>query len=353
MYRPLFSIIIVNFNGKKYLKNCLDSIINNSYADYEIIIVDNGSTDKSIEFIKDYYTDKLSKVRILELKQNFGPARARNEGVKIAAGNYIGFLDNDTEVDKNWIAEAYKGFEMSKEIAVIQCKLLLLRDKKKIDYAGEYLSSLGFLIQVAAHGEEDKGQYDFLNRILSAKSAGMFIKKSIFEQIGGFDEDYFIFMEETDLNWRCRLAGYEIVFWPQSVVYHNFSATKDIVDKKFNNRLVRFHGTKNYILTLYKNFSTGYCLKILPVHVFLWFCLSFFLLIKGNLRSSVNIIQGIFWNILNLKRNNRKRAFIQKNRVVTDKQLFVDFELMKRRSLFYFIDKFLRAQKIVVTPENQ
>lgn len=353
MDEPLFSIIIVNFNGKEYLNNCLMSVFNNACDDYEIIIVDNGSTDGSIEFVKDTFSIKLYKIRIINLKRNFGPARARNDGVKIARGKYIGFLDNDTEVDKNWILEAIKGFESSEDIAALQCKLLFIKNKHRIDYVGEYLSNLGFLIPVAAYGEEDNSQYDFKNRILSAKSAGMFIKKSVFDRIGGFDEDYFIFMEETDLNWRVWLSGYEIVFWPHSVVYHSFSATKDIVDKRFNNRLVRFHGTKNYILTLYKNFSIKYCIKILPLHVFLWFCLSFYLLARGNIRSSLNIFQGILWNLVNFSKNSRKRALIQKNRIRTDTELFVNLGLIKKRSFNYFIDKFIQSQKVAITPENQ
>lgn len=353
MNSPLFSIVIVNFNGKRYLKNCLDSIINNSYDDYEIIIVDNGSTDKSIEFIKDTFSMKLYRINILSLKKNFGPAKARNEGVRISRGNYIGFLDNDTEVDRNWISEALKGFESSKKVAALQCKLLSLRDKRKLDYVGEYLSNLGFLVPVANYREIDTGQYDVTNKILAAKSAGMFIRKDAFKQIGGFDEDYFIFLEETDLGWRCWLYGFEVVFWPQSIVYHNFSATKEIVDKEFNNRLVRFHGAKNYILTLYKNFSIGYCIKILPLHVFLWLCLSFYLFIRGNMCSSVNIFQGILWNLTNLRKNSRKRALIQKTRVRTDKELFINFGLMRKRSLYYFINNFLKSQKVAVTPENQ
>lgn len=350
---PLFSIIIVNFNGKEYLNNCLASVFNSACDDYEIIIVDNGSTDGSIEFVKDTFSTKLYKIRIINLKRNFGPARARNDGVKIARGKYIGFLDNDTEVDKNWILEAIKGFESSKDIAALQCKLLFIKNKHRIDYVGEYLSNLGFLIPVAVYGEEDNGQYDFKNRILSAKSAGMFIKKSVFDRIDGFDEDYFIFMEETDLNWRAWLSGYEIVFWPPSVVYHSFSATKDIVDKRFNNRLVRFHGTKNYILTLYKNLSIKYCIKILPLHVFLWFCLSFYLLVRGNIRSSLNIFQGILWNLVNFGKNSRKRALVQKNRIRTDTELFVNFGLIKKRSFYYFINKFIQSQKVAITPENQ
>lgn len=352
MNSPLFSIVVVNFNGKEYLKNCLDSILNNDYSDYEIIVVDNGSTDKSVDFIKDKFVAELNKITVLDLKENLGPAKARNEGVKISRGNYIGFLDNDTKVERDWISQALKGFESSKKIAALQCKLLFLKEKNEFDYAGEYLGSLGFLVPVANYREIDKGQYDVASRILAAKSAGMFIRKDVFKQIGGFDEDYFIFLEETDLGWRCWLAGFEVVFCPTSIVYHHFSATKHIVDKKFNNRLVRFHGVKNYILTLYKNLSLNNLIKIFPLHIFLWACLSFYLLIKGNTQSSINIWKGICWNLANLKKNTRKRASIQEKRVLTDVELFGNLGLMKKRSLFYFIEKFTRSQKEVITPEN-
>ena len=201
----LVSVVVVNYNGEIYLKRCVESILKNNYSDYEIIVVDNASADGSIVMFKENFGG-FDKLRIISLDKNYGPAKARNEGVKLAKGEIIGFLDNDTEVDPYWISNALKYFENDSKIGALQCKLLLLNDKNKIDYAGEYLGSLGFLVHVARYGEEDKGQYDEVKELLAAKSAGMFIRKDVFEKIGGFDDDYFIFVEETDLGWRAWLA---------------------------------------------------------------------------------------------------------------------------------------------------
>lgn len=342
---PLFSIIIVNMNGKRYLERCLASVLSNNYPHYEVIIVDNGSTDGSIPYIKTKFAQYMHKIRIVALDKNYGPAKARNEGVKISRAEYLGFLDNDTRVDKNWIRAAKKCLSSNQKIGIVQCKLMLMRERRKIDYLGEYLGNFGFLVSVAEHGELDKGQYRQQTRILAAKSAGMFIKKKSFEKIGGFDEDYFIFVEETDLGWRGWLAGYEVVFCPDSVVYHHFSASKEIFNQEFNNFLVRFHGTKNYILTLYKNLELKNLLLILPVHVFLWFCLAGYLTLSGDISPAVYILRAIAWNIINLRRNTLKRWAIQKTRQITDDQLFETFGLMKKRNLGYWMEKFMGSQK--------
>lgn len=347
-----FSIIIVNFNGWLYLKECIGSILINNFEDYEIIVVDNGSNDKSVKNLKERFSPYLNKIKIVSLRENFGPARARNEGVKVSSGRYLAFLDNDTKVHPDWINEALKCFRKDKNIGAVQCKLLDF-DKRRLDYTGEHLGNLGFLVPVSQYGENDQGQHDFNYEILAAKSAGMFIRRDVFEKVGGFDEDYFIFLEETDLGWRVWLSGYKIIFCPNSIVYHYFSGTKNIVDKKFNNCLIRFHGTKNYILTLFKNLSPKYLIKILPIHIFLWFCLSFYLCFTGSFNSTINIWKGIFWNMVNFRKNIRKRRLIQKKRLITDERLFTNYGLMKNRNLVYYLERFLRSQKEVITPENQ
>lgn len=351
--KDFVSIIIPTYNAKKYVEKCISSILKNKYSNYEIIVVDNGSTDSTVDFLEEKYTLFTDKIGFVSLDKNYGPAKARNEGVKIAQGKYLGFLDSDTEVEKNWINEALNYFRKDKKIGALQCKLLLIKDKKSYDYAGEYLGNLGFLVPVAVYGEIDHGQYDSCGKILAAKSAGMFIRKDVFDKIGGFDEDYFIFVEETDLGWRCWLAGYEVIFCPNSIVYHCFSSSKNIFDRKFDNYLVRFHGTKNYIMTLYKNLSKKYLLKILPGHIFLWLCLSFYLLLTGQTPSFINIIKGIFWNLKNFSENKNKRKEIQKKRRLTDKDIFVNLALMKDVGVAHYINRWFLSQKENLTPENQ
>lgn len=348
----LVSIIIVNFNGYYLLKDCIDSVLKNSYQNIEIIIADNGSTDDTITKLKHDFKKYLTKIKVLDLKKNLGPALARNKAFEISKGEIIVFLDNDTKVNKDWIVNALPIFDKNPNIGVVQSKLLLMDQKNRIDYVGEYLGSLGFLKSIAQYDEIDTGQYDKQTIILAAKSAGMFIRRQAFIEAGMFDPDYFIFMEETDLGWRAWLTGYQNIFCPSSIVYHKFSSTKDIVDPDFNNYLVRFHGTKNYIQTHIKNLSGKYLLKILPIHVTLWFFLATFLLLTGKFKSAKNIYKGIIWNITHLKQTLKKRKIIQKNRKFSDTEIFENQKLMVKTKLSYYFKKFIFAQKNIITPEN-
>lgn len=344
------SVIVVNHNGRGYLRRCLLSVLANDFKDYEIIVVDNGSSDGSISLIKDKLGAKFHNLFVLELKQNYGPAFARNEGAEIAKGEYLAFLDNDTQVKKDWITEAIKLFQRDQKIGCIQCKLLLLAEKNKYDYAGEYLNQYGFLVQRAQYKETDNGQFDQEEEILAAKSAGMFIRKDIFNIIGGFDKDYFIYMEETDLGWRSWLAGYKTVFCPRSIVYHEFGTSIKILSKEKSNFNIRFHGTKNYIMTLIKNLGNKQLALILPKHITVWFCFAFFLVIRGNFRSAFNILRGIGWNIIKLPKTLSKRKSIQSTRVISDKQFFS--VIFKKRNLLDKIKQFFMVEKEVKTTEN-
>lgn len=344
--KPLVSIIIVNHNGYHLLYDCLQSIINNKYSNYEIIIADNGSQDKSISQIKKNFKKYLSKITILNLKKNRGPAVARNLAFDKSHGEIIAFLDNDTKVDSKWIIEALPFFNQNPKTGIVQSKLLLMDNPKQIDYVGEWLGTLGFLHSVGTYGEIDKHQYDKTKYILAAKSAGMFIRRQAFIDAGKFDPDYFIFMEETDLGWRTCLQSYRNIFAPKSIVYHKFSSSKTILDPKFNNYLVRFHGTKNHIQTLIKNLSSSYLIKILPIHIFLWFSLGTYYLVTGKFRSATNTYKGIFWNLTHLKQTLQKRRQIQQKRLITDDILFQKQHLLIKTGLRYHTSKFFNSKKI-------
>lgn len=338
--KKMISIIIVNFNGKIYLTNCLNSILKNNYKNYEIIIVDNHSTDNSLETItlnfKKYVDSKI--IRLIKLNKNYGPALARNKAAKIAKGDFFAFLDNDTKVHKDWIINALKEFNQDKNIGCIQSKLLLLNEKNKFDYAGDYLNQFGLLTHRATYKDLDTGQFNQKAVIFAAKSAGMFIRKEVFDQINGFDNDYFIYMEETDLCWRSWLAGYKTIYCPNSVVYHGFSGSFKLLSSKLATYNLRFHGTKNYILTIIKNLSALNLTKILPKQLFIFFSYSFYLFfLKFKFKESFYIFLGIVWNLINLNKTLIKRQKIQKNRVFDDRQLFS--YIFKKDSLLNKIKK--------------
>lgn len=340
----LVSIVIVNYNGKQYVDKCINSILNSDTSELEIIIVDNGSVDGSIYYLKEKYGEHLNKIHFVNLGENYGPSKARNAGVRVARGHYIGFLDNDTEVHKEWATIATKEFKKDSTLGIIQCKLLLAKERNKIDYVGDYLGQNGFLVQRSPSGVVDKGQYDQEVLIFTAKSAGMFIKKETFDKIGGFDDDYFIYVEETDLGWRSWLAGYKVKFIPESIVYHEFGTSTLILGKSKSDYNAKFHGTKNYILTLFKNLSIFHLFTILPVHIFLWLSLAWFSLFIGNWKPFVWIHKGVFWNICHIRKSIAKRKKIQKNRVICEYDLFKI--ILQKKPLSYFIQKVVAKKKI-------
>lgn len=339
------SAIIVNYDGKEYVDKCVNSIFQSGFDDVEVIVVDNGSVDGSIQFLEQKYHSFGKRLKIVALDKNYGPSYARNEGAKIAEGKYISFLDNDTEVEKKWAETAIAEFESDEKVGIIQCKLILSKERDKLDYVGEYIGQNGFLVQRAQVAEIDHGQYDQKVQILAAKSAGMFIRKDAFEKIGGFDPDYFIYVEETDLGWRCWLAGYKAIFVPESVVYHEFGTSTIILGKNKNNYNAKFHGCKNYILTLSKNLELKNIFKILPIHVFLWAGLGWFaLLTKWDYRAFWWIHKAIGWNIINLGKNYQKRIKIQSTRAINDDELFKI--VMRRKPFFYYIQKVTGVHKV-------
>lgn len=332
---PLVSVVVVNYNGKGFLLDCLGSVLKSDYANIEVIVVDNGSTDGSVQAAGEMFND--SRVRIINLEYNFGPAYARNRGIENSGGAYIAFLDNDTMPSPKWLNKPIEAMELDLRIGFCQCKLMLKSAPDKFDYAGDYLGQFGFLVQRARAGEEDKGQYDQSEDIFSAKSAGMVGRTTIIKRLKGFDEDYFIYMEETDLCWRGWLMAKKTVFIPESVVYHAFGGSALSLGSEKQNYFAKFHGCKNYITTLIKNLGMFYLLIMVPVHILMWLAISIWLIFHLRLKDSWHVFRGILWVFLHFPGIAKKRKEAQSKRVISDRELFKI--IMKKRSLFYFYKK--------------
>ncbi len=338
---PLVSVVIVNYNGKIYLKECLESLYTTKYTNFEVIVIDNGSTDGSVEYIKK--SIKKLKLKIIQNDKNIGPSSARNEGIKEAKGKYVVFLDNDTTVTSMWLKNAVKFLENNPNVGAGQLKLIISKTNK-IDSVGEYIGQNGFLVNIVEAGKEnDNGQYDEIKEIFAAKSAGMIARKDALDEINGFDDDYFIYVEESDLCWRIWLKGSKVMLIPNSIIYHRFG-TSSIILKNDINYFVKFHGAKNYVQTLIKNLEFKNLIKILTIHIFLWFGIATFLFSKRKFKSSKWIILGLVWNLTNLKRILEKRRRIQKNRVVSDSEILP--KIIKKREISYFLNKLKGTKKI-------
>ncbi len=315
------SVVTISYNGKKFLKRCLGSVFSEK-GRFEVVFIDNGSSDGSLDLVrKEFGKDKRLKVKRFE--KNVGPVEARNWGVLKSEGEYILILDNDTKIEKGWYKKALKFIKENKEFGIAQPKLLIM-GTNKFNYAGDYISRFGFLME-RSRSAEDKGQFDKVDKIFSLNIASALFKREAFLRLGGFDEDYFFYWEEPDLCWRYWLAGYKVLFAPEIVVYHAFGTKeKDTDYYKRRNRLYQatYLGCRNMIMTLIKNFETHSLFLVLPVNVSCWLMLGLMFFLKFEFKRAGAIPKAIWWNIVNLKKTLRKRKKIQKERVVSDKEIF-------------------------------
>jgi len=254
----LVSIIIVNYNGNRFLLNCLRSVLDTDFPDFEVILVDNGSTDRSIELARKVYGNDPRLFFIMN-PQNLGFGGGNNVGVMSSRGTHIVFLNNDVEVDHNWLRELVNVVESDQTIGAAQCKIMLLDDQRLIDSAGDYVNTLGFSFS-RGRGQTDVGQFDRICDIFSARGAAMIVKRTVFETVRGFDTLYFVQYDDIDLGWRIRLAGYRIVFVPKSIVFHAGRIATD----KMNLSNILFHECKGYLLTMIKNYEAKNLIRYNP-----------------------------------------------------------------------------------------
>ena len=237
MSSPKVSIIIVNYNGKELLQKCLDSLLKVNYDNFEIILVDNNSTDGSVEFITKNYPSLI----IIKLDSNKGFAEPNNVAAKISKGKYLLFLNNDTVVTPNFIFEMVKVMETDKKIAI--CQSLLLKPDGSVDSSGDFIDHLGVVYN-------SKTKIDEIREVSSARGASMLVRSDIFEKLDGFDQKFFVTFEDVDLCWRSWILGYRVLIIPTSIVYHEGGITI----KKIKSEIA-FHGFKNQLAMKITNFE--------------------------------------------------------------------------------------------------
>jgi GT2 family glycosyltransferase len=311
--KPLVSIIIVNFNGKKWLQNCLSSLTNQTYRNFEIILIDNNSTDRSDTFIK----NKFPKVQLVKLAQNVGFAGGNNEGYKKAKGEYILLLNNDTTVEKNFIENFLKAFGNIPNLGIAQSKIVLM-DKNQLDTCGGFWTSTSFLYYYGNSKDPELPQYNKVFPVFSCKGASVLIKRDVIEKIGLFDEKFWNYYEETDFCHRVWVSGYECWYWPKAVCHHAMGGTS----LTFKNEFIQFHNFKNKLCSYLKNLSFMELVKTLPIFLILNLAIGLIWVVQGKWRYTIALFQAVGWNILNIANTLKKRSEIQRNRKVPDQVLW-------------------------------
>lgn len=250
--QPTIAVVILNWNGRKYLEQFLPSVLASTYKNLVVYVADNGSTDDSIEFLKEHYPT----VKLIAHKTNEGFAGGYNRALKEVPEEFLVLLNSDIEVSPGWLEPAIALFNSHPDLAAIQPKILDYNKRDHFEYAGAaggwidrfgYPFSKGRIFDVL---EKDQGQYNAPTAIFWASGAAMIIKKSVFNEVGGFDPYFFAHQEEIDLCWRIHLYGYQIMSCPASVVHHIGGGTlpKDSPNKLFLN-------FRNNLIMLWKNLS--------------------------------------------------------------------------------------------------
>ena len=262
--KPFVSVVVVNYNGLKFLKNCLTSLLNTKYENFEIILVDNCSVNGSMAIGKKLVS-KHPYHRIIQNKKNLGFAEGSNIGAKSSCGDYIAFLNNDTEVEPDWLDEPIKVMQINPSIGICQCKLLSLPDRGYFDSAGDIVDRYGVTIRRGGDWrEEDVGQYDKVKPIFSARGAAMIVQRNVIEEVGLFDPLFSLAYTDIDLCWRARLRGYKVYYIPQSIVYH-------IGEGSTPTSTSVFYSTRNRIALLIKNYRLSNLVRYMPMALFIVF----------------------------------------------------------------------------------
>jgi GT2 family glycosyltransferase len=242
MTAALFSVIIPNWNGRRFLQPCLDSLRSQSYPALEIIIADNASGDGSQEFIRTHYPE----VRLIELPTNLGFTGACNAGMQAAVGRYVALLNNDTEVDPEWASAVVDAFRRNPDAGIIASKMLLFDRRDHIHTAGDGFTTDGRAFNRGVW-QKDAGQFEREEYVFGACGGSSAYRREVLDQIGLLDDDFFFLLEDIDFAWRAQLVGWRALYTPDAIVYHHLSATGGGVTASY-------YDGRNSLLLLIKDF---------------------------------------------------------------------------------------------------
>ncbi len=314
----IVSIIVVNFNGKKFLKSFFASLKKLNYSNWELIFVDNASADDSVKFIKELKSLRTEKnnrisIKLIENKENLGFALANNRAAEMAKGKYLFFLNNDTKIGSKALSELVNKMEKDQNLAICGCKMM--------SYGGQRHFHTGIGVDIFGYPLI----WNVWKKIFYIEGSALMIRKELFKKIGGFDPKYFMFHEDIDLAWRVWLLGYQVVALPEAVVYHLAGGTAgggEKIEGVYRSSLLRrYYSERNNIRTLLKNYRISTLLVILPCYFLMNLVEVFFCLVLLKFKVVYLYFKAYLWNLVNLGDTLKKRREIQRQRVISDKKI--------------------------------
>lgn len=303
------AVVIPNWNGERLLRTCLSSLRRQSFRDFETVLVDNGSTDGSLELL----AREFPEARVVALGENRGFAAAANAGIAATEAEYVVLLNNDTEQDPGWLEALVRAADVHPEAGSFASKLVDFHDRRLLDGAGDALRLSGLPYRLG-HGEVDRGQFDAPAGVFGACAAAALYRRGMLKEVGLFDEDFGSYCEDGDLAFRARLAGYGCLYVPGAVVYHMGSASTGGKRSEAATRL----GTRNSISLLVKNLPLSVVPHVLPFFLLGQLARLLTAAATGTLRAHLEGLAGA-WRQLPL--TLKKRRAIQTARKVPDAEV--------------------------------
>jgi GT2 family glycosyltransferase len=325
----LIAVVILNWNGREFLRKFLPSVLANSQDIAEVIVADNASTDSSIEFLQDNFPE----VRIITNRTNGGFARGYNEALAEVDADYFVLLNSDIEVTPNWIEPVIKLMESDKSIAACQPKLRSFYEREKFEYAGAaggFIDEYGYPFcrgRVFQHIETDHGQYNDAVEIFWATGACMFVRADLYKQFGGLDADFFAHMEEIDFCWRLKNGGYKIMYCPDSVVFHVGGGT--LPKKSAQKTYLNF---RNNLSLLYKNLPHELVFRVFAVRFTLDGVAALKFLLDGGFRDFYAVLRAHLYFYSHFAELRRKRKQLTQGNVhgIYKKNLVKEYYINKK-----------------------
>ena len=292
------SIVIPNYNGKHFLENCLKAVFAQTIENMEVIVVDNGSTDGSQE-----YLDTYPGVRVLKMDKNYGFCGAVNAGIKESDSEYVILLNNDTEVEPDFAKELLTAIKADDRIFSCSSKMVQYHDRARMDDAGDYYCALGWAFGRGKGGSVEN--YDTPVNIFASCAGAAIYRKKMLESLGYFDENHFAYLEDIDIGYRARIHGYKNVYAPKAVVYHVGSGFSGSAHNAFKVKL----SSRNSVYLAYKNMPFLQIIVNSPFLLFGHLVKWLFFLKKGL---GKDYVQGVKEGFTLCKREKKVR-FLWKN----------------------------------------
>jgi hypothetical protein len=306
------AVLVINYNGKHYLRECLESLKNQTYKDYDVYVVDNGSVDISVEYVKGHFP----WVKIIAFRENLGFAKAYNEAIKKVDADLVALLNNDTRVDRKWLQELVNAILEDGLIAAVGSKILLYDNPQLLNHAGAKITPIGGGFDIGLY-RQDASEYNIKKPVGAVCGAAMLVKKDVFLEMGGFDDDFFAYFEDTDFCWRAWLYGYKVIYVPTSVVYHKFGGSWGHSSPE-----KVFLGEKNRLSSMIKNAEWINLISGLFLTIFFNIIRIMFYSRNRAPNMVLSIIRADLWILKNIRKIMNKRILQKKRVVKRDHTLF-------------------------------